>query len=189
MAELVTPMVTELLAKARGGDTESLRQLLVVVYPELRRIAHYHLRGERPNHTLQSTALVNEVYVRILKNNPDLRNRAYFFCACSQLMRQILVDYARSRRAAKRDAGFVLTLEQGTAYADVKTVDLIMLDDALTKLAKLDSRQSRIVELRFFGGLSIDETAQVLNTSTATIKREWITARLWLHKRVRGAGT
>jgi RNA polymerase sigma factor (TIGR02999 family) len=152
MADAVSQPVSELLGRCQAGDEESFRKLLAAAYPELRRLAHYHLRGERPNHTLQSTALVHEAYVRLLKTEPtDFQNRAHFFGACSQLMRQILVDYARARCAVKRERGYLLTLDRDTVYADVREVDLITLDDALSRLAKLDPRQSKIVELRFFG--------------------------------------
>jgi RNA polymerase sigma factor (TIGR02999 family) len=182
VAEFPSEPVSELLAKWRAGDEESLRRLVPLVYGELRRMAHRQLRKEHPGHTLESTALVHEAYIRLAKQEPKLfENRTHFFAICSQLMRQILVEYARRRRAAKRDGGYRLTLD-GLELADKRGVDLVALDDALSGLAKLDAEQGRIVELRFFGGLSIEETAQVLNVSPATVKRHWATARLWLHK-------
>ena len=180
--------VSELLAKWRAGDEESLHRLLPLVYNELRRLAHYHLRRERPDHTLQTTALVHEAYLSLVKQEPiDLENRAHFFAVCANLMRQILVQYARRRKAAKRGAGHTLTLDDTIALPHSRGVDLIALDDALNGLAKLDPHQSRIVELRFFGGLSIEETSRALGMSPATIKRHWTTAKLWLYNEIRDA--
>jgi RNA polymerase sigma factor (TIGR02999 family) len=184
VAELSSQPVSALLAKWRAGDEESLRRLVPLVYSELRRLAHGQLRKEHPGHTLQSTALVHEAYLRLAKQEPKLfENRAHFFAICAQLMRQILVEYARRRRAAKRDGGYRLTLD-GIGLADSRGLDLVALDDALNELANLDAEQGRIVELRFFGGLSIEQTAQVLNVSPATVKRHWTTARIWLHKQI-----
>jgi RNA polymerase sigma factor (TIGR02999 family) len=178
--------VSELLAEYRNGNEESLRRLVPLVYNELRRVAHYQIRKERPDHTLQTTALVHEAYLCLTKQQPmDFENRAHFFAVCAQLMRQILVQYARRRRAAKRDGGHKLTLDGAIALPKNRSVDLIALDDALTGLSKLDPQQSRIVELRFFGGLSIEETAHVLDISPATVKRHWSTARLWLRNQIK----
>jgi len=177
--------VSELLAGWRAGDEESLRRLVPLVYNELRRVAHCYLRRERPGHTLQTTALVHEAYLGLMKQQPmEFENRAHFFAVCANLMRQILVQYARRRNAAKRGAGYRLTLDDVTQIAKKRNVDMIALDDALNELAKLDPQQSRIVELRFFGGLSIEETSQVLGISPATVKRYWTTARLWLHDEI-----
>jgi len=177
--------VSELLAKWRAGDEESLRCLLPLVYNELRRLAHYQLRKERPGHTLQSTALVHEAYMCLMKQTPmDFENRAHFFAVCAQLMRQILVQYARRRNAAKRGGRYKLTLDDAIALPKTRSVDLVALDDALNGLSELDPQQSQIVELRFFGGLSIEQTAHVLNISPATVKRHWTTARVWLHKQI-----
>ncbi len=185
MQEIVPQPITELLAKWRAGDEDSLRRLVPLVYNELRRLAHCHLRKERPNHPLQTTALVHEAYLRLMKQAPmDFENRAHFFAVCAQLMRQILVQYARRRKAAKRDGGYKLTLDRAVALAESRSVDLVALDDALNGLAKLDPQQSRIVELRFFGGLSIEETSHALGVSPATVKRHWITARVWLHNEI-----
>jgi RNA polymerase sigma factor (TIGR02999 family) len=174
--------VSALLAQWQAGDEEALRALVPVVYKELRRLAHRYLQKERPGHTLQSTALVHEAYLRLMKQGgQEFENRAHFFAICAQLMRQILVEHARGQRAAKRAGGRRLTLDDAMAVAKTRSVDLVALDDALSLLAKLDSQQSRIVELRFFGGLSIEETSQVLGVSPATIKREWSTAKAWLH--------
>lgn len=174
--------VSALLAKWQAGDGEALKALVPLVYNELRRLAHRYLQKERPDHILQSTALVHEAYLRLMKQNTKkFENRAHFFAICAQLMRQILVDYARTRRAAKRDGGQAVTLDDTVALVNSRGVDLIALDDALEGLAKFDPQQSRIVELRFFGGLSIEETSRVLNISEATVKRDWITAKVWLH--------
>jgi RNA polymerase sigma factor (TIGR02999 family) len=177
--------VSELLASWRAGDEESLRQLVPLVYNQLRRLAHYQLRKEHPGHTLQSTALVHEAYLRLVKQEPMLfENRAHFYAVCAQLMRQILVQYARRQKAAKRYGGARVTLDDTIALTKRRSVDLIALDDALDSLGKLDAQQSRIVELRFFGGLSIEETAHVLSISPATVERHWTTARVWLHKQI-----
>jgi RNA polymerase sigma factor (TIGR02999 family) len=165
-----------------------LRRLIPLVYNELRRVAHNRLRKERPDHTLQTTALVHEAYVCLMKQEAmDFENRAHFFAVCANLMREILVQYARRRKAAKRDAGYKLTLDDAIVPPQSQRVDLVALDDALNELAKLDPQQSRIVELRFFAGLSIEETAQVLGISPATVKRHWTTARVWLHDQIRRA--
>jgi len=181
--------VSELLAQWQAGDEESLRRLIPLVYNELRRVAHNRLRKERPDHTLQTTALVHEAYLCLMKQQQptEFVNRAHFFAVCANLMRQILVQYARRRKAAKRDAGYKLTLDGGIALPQRRSVDLVTLDDALNELAKLDPQQSRIVELRFFAGLSIEETAEVLGISPATVKRHWTTARVWLHDEIRRA--
>jgi RNA polymerase sigma factor (TIGR02999 family) len=173
--------VSELLANWQAGDDEGLRAVIPLVYDELRRVAHHYLQKERPDHTLQSTALVHETYLRLEKQGAaPFKNREHIVAICAQLMRQILVEYARSRNAAKRDGGYRLTLDDGLVFK-TRSVDMVALDDALNELAKLDPQQSRIVELRFFGGLSIEETARALNLSLTTVKRHWATARLWLH--------
>jgi RNA polymerase sigma factor (TIGR02999 family) len=181
--ETSTPKpVSALLANWQAGDEQALEALLPMVYTELRRLAHRYLQRERPDHTLQSTALVHEAYLRLIKqSNAPFENRAHFFAICAQLMRQILVEYARAHRAAKRNAGKTVTFNDELAIFKDKAVDLVALDDALNGLSKLDAQQSRIVEMRFFGGLSIEETARVLGTSAATVKRDWATARAWLY--------
>ena len=175
--------VSELLVRWKHGEQEALQALLPLVYDELRRLAHHHLQAERAGHTLQSTALVHEAYLRLVDQEPlRLDNRAHFFAVASHLMRQILVDYARKHHAAKRGGnGLTLTLDEAIAVPKKRELDLEALDDALNRLALLDPQQSRIVELRFFGGLKIDETSQVLGISPATVKRHWATARVWLH--------
>lgn len=175
--------VSALLAQYRAGNKEALHSLVPLVYRELRCLAHCYLQKERPDHTLQSTALVHEAYMRLVRQRGGkFENRAHFFAICAQLMRQILVEYARTRHAAKRDAGHTLPLTQDFAAAqNSRGIDLLVLDDALDRLSKLDQQQSRIVELRFFTGLSIDEVSQVLDVSPATVKRDWATAKAWLH--------
>ena len=188
MATVSSQAVSELLAKWQGGDEEALRALLPMVYSELRRLAHHFLQHERPGHTLQSTALVHEVYLKLMKDGTaNFENRAHFFAVAAQLMRQILVDYARSRRAVKRNFGHKVTWDEAITWVRKRTPDFIALDDALNELSKLDPQQGRVVELRFFGGLSIEETAHVLTVSPATVKRDWRTARAWLHREMKRA--
>ena len=189
MSENASPPVTELLARWRAGDQEAFRALIPLVYQELRRIAQHHLRQERPDHTLQSTALVHEAYLRLMKQGPaDIDNRTHFFALASHLMREILVDHARRHRAAKRGSGLKLELNEAISLQVPPNVDLIALDTALNELARLDPQQSRIVEMRFFAGLSIEDTAKVVGISPATVKREWATARAWLRNEVARAG-
>jgi RNA polymerase sigma factor (TIGR02999 family) len=181
MPQVPPKTVSELLANWHAGDDEALRAAVPLVYDELRRVAHHYLRKERPDHTLQSTALVHEAYLRLEKQGAaQFQNREHFLAICAQLMRQILVEYARSRHAAKRDGGYRLTLDDALAFKS-RSVDMVGLNDALNELAELDPQQSRIVELRFFGGLSIEETSRALNLSPTTVKRHWATARLWLY--------
>jgi RNA polymerase sigma factor (TIGR02999 family) len=189
LQDLSSSDITQLLSKWQEGDEQALNDLVLIVYPQLRHLAHQHLRKERSDHTLQSTALVHEAYLRLEKQGAlKFENRSHFLAICSQLMRQILVEYARGRRAAKRDGGIKLALEGIVAAAKSRGTDLIALDDALTQLAKLDTQQARIVELRFFGGLSIDETAVVTGVSPATVKRNWAAARVWLHRELNRTG-
>ena len=181
--------VTELLARWRSGEPQALEALLPVVYSELRQIASRHLRRERPNHTLQSTDLLHEAFIRLVKQKGiTFENRTHFFAISARLMRQILVEYARNKRAAKRDGGHRMDLDDTILIAAAPNVDVLALDDALTGLAKLDEQQASIVEMRFFGGLSIEETAGVLGISTATVKRDWVMARVWLHRKLNTAG-
>jgi len=155
-----------------------------LVYGELRRIAQHYLNNERPDHTLQSTALVHEAYVRLTGQAlPQWQNRAHFFAVAAQLMRQILVDYARSHRASKRGGNvYKMALDEAEEQPQLFDIDIIALDDALKSLADMDSQQSRVVELKFFGGLSIEDTADVLGVSPSTVKRDWVTARAWLYR-------
>ena len=185
MPPTLSGQVSKLLNDWREGNQGALDSLIPLVYKELRRLARHRLRAERPDHTFQSAALVNEAYLRMVqqKNNMQLQNRAHFFGVAAQLMRQILVDYGRNHRAAKRGGGVArLTLDTNVAFLRKAELDVVALDDALNQLAALDAKQSRIIELRFFGGLSIEETATVLDISPATVKREWSTARAWLKR-------
>jgi len=179
----VSGPVSELLVRWKDGQNVALETLLPLVYNELRRVAHHYLQGERPGHTLQSAALVNEAYMRLVAQQPlQLQNRAHFFAVAAQLMRQILVDYARNRKAAKRRGDCKITLDDVIELPQKRDLDVLALDDALRELARMDSQQARIVELRFFAGLSIQETSDVLEISPATVKRDWATARVWLYR-------
>lgn len=175
--------ITRLLVAWRDGDESALEGLTPLVYEELRRLAHHYMSHERPGHALQTTALVNEAYVRLIDwKNVQWQNRAHFFAVSAQLMRRILVDFARSQGYAKRGGGAVtVTLNDALASGE-KGADIVALDEALLSLAELDERQSKVVELRFFGGLSIEETAEVLKVSEGTVRRDWSLARAWLHR-------
>jgi RNA polymerase sigma factor (TIGR02999 family) len=174
--------INRLLANWTGGDQQARDALIPLIYDELRRIARRHLRHERPDHTLQSAALVNEAYLRLAgQKPPQWQNRAHFFGVAVQMMRHILVDHARNRRAAKRGAGAPrLSLDREIASPQKSDVDIVALDDALNKLAELDPQQSRLIELRFFGGLSLEETAIVLGISPRSVERSWTAARACL---------
>jgi len=178
--------ITKLLHGWQGGDRAALDALVPVVYKELHRLAHYELRKERADHTLQSTALVHEAYFRLVGQDlPQWESRTHFFAIAAQLMRQILVDYARRRRASKRGGGVcMLTLDDAVALPQRKDVDVVAIDDALNTLAEVDPRQSRIVELRFFAGLSLKEISDVMGIATATVQRDWTAARAWLHREI-----
>jgi RNA polymerase sigma factor (TIGR02999 family) len=181
--------VTELLAKWRGGNQEALQDLIPVVYKELHVLAHHYLRAERSGHTLQSTALVHEAYLRLVDQRPiQIQNRAHFVAVAARLMRQILVDYARRRRAAKRGPECKVELDESFDLAQKEGVDVLGLDDALVQLSRRDAQQGRIVEMRFFGGLTVEETAEALDVSAATVKRDWNMAKAWLTREMqRGA--
>jgi len=176
--------ITQLLQGWRDGDRGALDTLLPLVYRELRRLAHFHLRNERPHHTLQSAALVHEAYCRMVgQDPPELENRTHFFAVAAQLMRQVLVDYARRHRAAKRGGSVCkVSLEDATILPRQKDADVVAVDDALKALAKIDPRQSRIVELRFFAGLSLEEISAAMGIAPATVQRDWTAARAWLHR-------
>ncbi|MCG8458765.1 MAG: sigma-70 family RNA polymerase sigma factor [Holophagales bacterium] len=190
----LTHNVTELLLKWGDGDEAALDRLLPVMYSELRSMADRSLRRERSNHTLQATALVNEAYLRLVNQDRiQWRNRAQFLGIAAEMMRRILVDHARKRQAAKRDGGLRMTLDEGVASVPkagsaTREVNLVALDAALSRLQKVDPRQARIVELRYFAGLKVEETAEVLEISSRTVKREWQMARAWL-KRELARGT
>ena len=180
--------VTRLLARWSGGDADALQELIPLVYAELRRIATRQLRRERQGHTLEPTALVNEVFLRLVdQRQPTWENRAQFFAIAAQLMRRVLVDYARARAAAKRGGSMPhLSIDDVAEPAGPSAfADVLDIDAALTRLTKLDPDQGQVVELRFFGGLSVEETAHVLHRSTRTIKREWRLAKAWLHRELR----
>ena len=179
--------ITQLLEQWGRGDQQALARLTPLVYAELRRLATRHLRRERPDHTLQSTALVNEAYLKLVgQHSIRWQNRAHFFGIAAQLIRRILVDYARTRLAEKRGSSAPkLSLEDVPESAANRDLDLVALDDALEDLAKIDARQSRVVELRFFAGLSVEETAEVMQMSPATVKREWTAAKAWLFRQIR----
>lgn len=178
--------VTRLLADLEAGQPGAETELLPLVYAELRRVAAGYMRRERPGHTLQATALVHEAYIQLVdQTRVTWRNRAHFFAVAAQIMRRILVDHARAHRAQKRGGDArKLTLEEAIGVFGARDVALEALDDALSTLAQLDPRQGRIVELRFFGGLTIDETAEVLGVSAPTVEREWRMARAWLHSQL-----
>lgn len=176
--------ITPLLLLWSQGDEVALSQLLPIVYQELHRLAQSYLRRERAGHTLQPTALINEAYLRLIKSDtPEWQSRSHFFGVAARLMRQILVEHARTHVAAKRGGGEVeLSLEEAWVYSDEKAAELVALDDALIALATFDERKVRIVEMRYFGGLSLEETATALGLSTATINNETRVARAWLHR-------
>ena len=175
--------VTRLLLAWRQGDREALERLIPLVYGDLHRMAERHLKRERPGHTLQPTAIVNEAYMRLVGGEGgDWQNRAHFFAAAARSMRRILVDHARSKKAKKRGGPENRVLLDTAIMVEPRAVDLIAVDDALEKLAALDAAQGRVVELRFFAGLTEDETADVLGISAATVRRKWLSAKAYLHR-------
>lgn len=175
--------ITQLLAELKSGNREAEAKLVPLVYDELRRLAAHYMRQERRDHTLQATALVHEAYLRLVgQRDVNWQSRAHFFGVAAQLMRRILVDYARARQTDKRGAGLQkASLEEALLFSDEQSGELLALDEALDRLAERDPRQSRIVELRFFAGLTVEETAEVLAISPKTVKRDWSVARAWLH--------
>jgi len=182
--------VSELLQQWVKGDQEALGEVAPVIYEELRRLAHYHLKSERADHTLQSSALVNEAFIQLIGSQPaQLENRAHFVAIASRLMRQILVQYARRRRANKRDGGYRIALEEFPELPVAGDEQLMALDDALDELTRIDERQGRIVQMKFFGGLSAPDISQVLGISLATVERDWSTARIWLRREMSRAAT
>lgn len=183
--------VTQLLRAWSNGDTGALERLAPLVHKELHRLARRYMATERPGHTLQVTELVNEAYLRLIgASQMRWQNRAHFFAVAAQLMRQILVDFARSRRSQKRGGEVVqVPLDEALVVSKEKEPDLVALDDALNGLAAIDPRRSRLVELRFFGGLSVEETAEVLKTSPRTVLREWSLAQAWLHRELSKGGS
>jgi RNA polymerase sigma factor (TIGR02999 family) len=178
--------VTQLLAEWSNGDPQALQKLTPLIYGDLQRLARNYLRSERPGHTLQCTALVHEAYMRLVdQRNTRWQNRAHFFGVSAQLIRRILVDYARAHNAEKR-GGLAprVALENAVIAAEEREVDAIALDDALTALASIDPQQARVVELRYFAGLTIEETAEVMRISPATVKRDWVVAKAWLRREI-----
>ncbi len=177
--------ITQLLGEWSNGKQEALDVLVDRLYPELKRIASRYLSKERAGHTLQSTALVNEAYMRLVDQKAQWANRAHFLAVCARIIRGILVDYARARKSEKRGGGaFCLALDEAIDIPGRRDLDLMELDQALKLLAELDQRQSQIVELRYFGGLSIEETAEFLKLSTATVKRDWSVAKAWIRREI-----
>jgi RNA polymerase sigma factor (TIGR02999 family) len=188
MSEQSSGDVTKLLRHWRTGDEKALAELLPLVYNELRRVARAQLRRERPDHTLQSTALVHEAYLRLMGSQPpELRDRPHFIAIASRLIRQVLVDYARERGAAKRDGGLRIAADYLEALAVTDDAELLALDEALNDLYRTDERQAKIVDMKFFGGLSSPEVSEVMGLSRATVDRDWATARAWLHRQLRRA--
>lgn len=177
--------VTGLLVAWSQGDSQAYEKLVPLVYAELHRMAHRYMSRERPGHTLQTTALVGEAYLRLVDQKVHWQNRAHFFGIAAELMRRILVDHARAHAYTKRGGGAQkIELNEAMLMARDRSAELVALDEALIKLAEFDQRKSRVVELRFFGGLSVEETAEVLEISVNTVKRDWSTARAWLFKAV-----
>ena len=177
-------LVTHLLLEISGGNRNAVDELLPLVYKELKRIAGGQLRNERPGHTLQPTALVHEAYLKLVdQREVTWQNRAHFLGVAAQVMRRILLDYAKARCREKRGGGVrPAVLDEALVVSEDRASDLVMIDEALTRLEQLDARQAKVVELRFFGGLSVEETAQVMGISAPTVKREWAMAKAWLHR-------
>lgn len=189
MANPSAEEITGLLLAWGNGDKAAFDRLIPLVHSELRRLAHRQMRRERSGATLQTTALVNEAYLRLIDYERTApRDRAHFFAIAAQAMRRILVDRARTRRSAKRRSGEKVSLEDVAAAPNERTADLVALDDALTALSAIDPRKSQVVELKYFGGLTIQETADVLGISTPTVEREWQTAKIWLFRQISNSG-
>jgi RNA polymerase sigma-70 factor (ECF subfamily) len=180
--------VTELLCEWRNGDPRALERLIPLVQPELQRLAHHYMSRERPGHTLQTTALLDDAYLQLTdKAHPQWQNRAHFFAVAAQLMRRILVDHARQQQALKRAAGAIrVTLDECAAVTQTRAAELLALDEALEKLAALDQRKARVVEMRYFGGLTMEEIADVLKIHVNTVTRDWTAARAWLFASLSG---
>jgi RNA polymerase sigma factor (TIGR02999 family) len=182
--------VTTLLREIRSGESDNstaMERLLPLVYDDLRRMAHRQLGGERDGHTVSTTALVHEAYLRLVDRHADWEDRAQFFGVAAQAMRRVLVDYARQHRAAKRDGALLrIPLDDALLVVEERADSLLALDEALSRLASLDARQGRVVECRFFGGLTEDETAEVLGVTARTVRRDWIKAKGWLHQELTG---
>jgi len=181
--------VTQLLREWTQGDDSALAELTPLVYEELRRLAHHYMEGERPDHTLQTTALVNEAYLRLAdQSNPNWQSRAHFFAVAARAMRRILVSYARSNRAQKRGGGGTkIELDEAAILSPEQSNEIVDVHEALEKLGKLDSRKARVVELKYFGGLNHDEIAEVMKISTVTVRRDWVFAKAWLYDELHNA--
>jgi RNA polymerase sigma factor (TIGR02999 family) len=177
-----------LLSAWKEGDEEALKRLVSVVYPEMRKIARVHLARRSANQTLESAALANEAYLKLVRaKGIECHDRSHFFAVCAQMVRRILVDHGRNRQRAKRGGGALqVTLDEAIVSPQSSAVDIVALDDALEALARLDTRKCRVVELRFFGGLSVDETAEVLEVSPETVMRDWKMAKAWLFRELKG---
>jgi RNA polymerase sigma-70 factor (ECF subfamily) len=191
MNNAISRQITGLLVEWSNGNKMALDEMLPLIENELRRLAHRYMSRERPGHTLQTTALVNEAYLRLIdQNNVRWQNRAHFFAIAAQMMRRILVDYARRKMYAKRGgaAAIHVSLDQAALVSNEPSAEVTALDEALTRLESLDARQARIVELRFFGGLTIKETAEAMEISVDMVKREWSTAKAWLYREMKGTG-
>jgi RNA polymerase sigma factor (TIGR02999 family) len=181
--------VTDLLVRWSQGDDAALAELTPLVYEELRRLAHHHMGGQRPNHTLQTTALINEVYLRLAdQTDPRWQNRAHFFAVAARAMRQILVSYARSQQAQKRGRGAIkVELDEAALVSPEESKEIVDLHEALETLATLDSRKAQVVELKYFAGLTYDEIAEVLKVSRITVRRDWEFAKVWLYTELHSA--
>ena len=182
--------VTQLLSDWSHGDDAALGELTLLVYEELRRLAHHHMDGQRPDHTLQTTALVNEAYLRLAgQTSPNFTNRSHFFAVAAQAMRQILVNYAKASQSQKRGGGVLkVDLDAAALISPEQTTEILDVHEALERLATLDSRKAHVVELRYFGGLNHDEIAEVLKISTVTVRRDWVFAKAWLYNELHNAG-
>ena len=189
MKTLTADNLTGLLVEWRDGDQAALERLIPLVYDQLRRIAHRYIQRERNGHTLQTSALVNEAYLRLADQKVVWQNRAHFFAVTARVMRHILIDHARRRRYAKHGGeARQVSLEEAEAMSMERAAELIALEEALDELAQLDQRKSRVVELRYFGGLSLEETAEALNISLMTVRRDWRAAKAWLYRRLKETG-
>src|SRR5256885_3220181 len=181
--------LTQLLADWSHGDAAALGELTPLVYEELRRLAHHYMGGQRPDHTLQATALVNEAYLRLAdQTSPNFTNRSHFFAVAAQAMRQILVNYAKASQSQKRGGGALkVELDEVELISPEQTTEILDVHEALERLATLDSRKAQVVELKYFGGLNYDEMAEVLKISRVTVRRDWVFAKAWLHSELHNA--
>src|SRR5438046_8811431 len=181
--------VTQLLQQWSRGDDAAVVELTPLVYEELRRLAHHYMEGQRPDHTLQTTALVNEAYLRLAdQTSPNFTNRSHFFAVAAQAMRQILVNYAKASQSQKRGGGALkVELDEAALISPEQTTEILDVHEALERLATLDSRKAHVVELKYFGGLKHDEIAEVLKISTVTVRRDWVFAKAWLHNELHNA--